>query len=825
MTKLNKEYFNGKLILLHQCTIYSGSRGKGRKRCDIMIKRLGEFVLFFTLFFILIISSHWQAEEPTNEPPSDIILTDEIRVNVVLVGLSHGENDARIIEENVTDWYVPWVLTKDAPIGVNFTIDLRIFNAPEEFTIDLSEYYNGSFYSPLKVGDYYNTTTYYLDYYFDVIFEEDDYMDIPVFNVDAMKIEDWLKLNTEKYAGLDNILDDYTLFMIMPEYVETGYYLSVNGSDIDTQTTLSANNLNAYGGNYNFFFIDYLAWPPNFGDRYGGDENSQADLLDYSPAWDYFANDDADIASTMALHINEAIEFLFLHSYLYWPTYELRYELDLIAFDCTSDNSFYDVAHQYINSDEIKAELKRLIPYANWTFELLRADIDDFPDINTIIEDESEIQGNIVIIDSKKLLPVCDDLIIFPEGYVTIPCFIFIFDDVGYVDSMYRMGGAESMDGINPWGIFMADGLDQMDRTGLSNTIIHEIGHVIGLMHPHHNVAVTEFGLSFNNKWFWDFSSTIMGYYEDMSNSNFNTFDEDVLNRGHCLDLMHTTLWNWYLINMTLLDKGYEWEVVPNDIRSNISSIRENLTNSIIEFKEENYFVYQWGVWDSWSYAMYAWDTSNNTYHDVENLMDYVPPKEFRIDLMSPANGSMDIPFTQILRWNISYVPNDNMTYTLAIGPSETELNTHIPSIPTQEYDLGNSMISIGYNITYYWQIQTKIDDISYISEAWSFTTLLSPGSPKPIEFSIIVDFPKNNSIVSDAITIQGTANVTVGDIEFVEISINGGDWLRTIGKGNWKFGWNTLHNSNGKYIFTIRCSNGIEYSEEVIWILNVDNG
>ena len=100
------------------------------------------------------------------------------------------------------------------------------------------------------------------------------------------------------------------------------------------------------------------------------------------------------------------------------------------------------------------------------------------------------------------------------------------------------MGGAEAYDNGDPFGVFMATGKNQLANDGLTAVVVHELGHMLGLMHPHQSFGYDTGELDFEQDWFWDQSATTMTYYGDLENAYLDAFNQDTLDRGHALVLL-----------------------------------------------------------------------------------------------------------------------------------------------------------------------------------------------------------------------------------------------------------------------------------------------
>jgi len=121
----------------------------------------------------------------------------------------------------------------------------------------------------------------------------------------------------------------------------------------------------------------------------------------------------------------------------------------------------------------------------------------------------------------------------------------------------------------------------------------------------------------------------------------------------------------------------------------------------------------------------------------------------------------------------------------------------------------GNHTISL--------KVQNAGGSWSHITSA--FLTIIPNTHP---EISIIS--PKNNSILSGVITIEGTASDEDGDVEMIEVYISGDFVGNVTGINSWKFEWDTGNIKNGDYVITVRAFDGLHYSEYVSITVKVEN-
>ncbi|MED6306212.1 MAG: hypothetical protein VX898_04720 [Candidatus Thermoplasmatota archaeon] len=584
--------------------------------------------------------SSWEAPTDVNEPyePKDIFIETELKVNVVFIGAELNEEDKTQIADLVHNEYIPLNHIMETfmtgsnfePIGVEYDLNLSVINAPEELATNYSQYLNESATRNWTVGSYRDYDgTYYVDEAFDEAFGEDDYRHMLVNGIDVYDAESWLYWNVPEYEGMEDIYDGYVIYFLLPDADEVWpYYYYSEGEDIDTGEEAVANNLMAYGGNYPFYFIDLMAPPPHFGQGFRCEDDC-ANSDNNPPIW---LMEEDEVVPLISEYIEEAIQFLFVPSYIYTPEYEYEYKLDLLLIDATSDDSVYDDMTDYFNAANVQMALDWAVPYSEWTFNIEKADLEEdfLADYREALESTTQtiscpLGGDAQIIDSEVLIPEADKLVTRPDGVVTIPVFVTIFDDCGWVDREYVMGSAKAYSDGTPFGVFMATGKELLEYDGLTGTVVHELGHMLGLMHPHQSFGYDTGQLGFEQDWFWDQTASTMTYYHSLENSYLDSFNYDVLDRGHALVILADVQEYRYKIWTEIENKGYDYDTLPNDLFQLIVEIDYYWNMSIDEFERRNYFSYYSTGYDSVKLALKALEKAEQTLQVVQEMDSSVP--------------------------------------------------------------------------------------------------------------------------------------------------------------------------------------------------------
>jgi len=89
---------------------------------------------------------------------------------------------------------------------------------------------------------------------------------------------------------------------------------------------------------------------------------------------------------------------------------------------------------------------------------------------------------------------------------------------------------------------------------------------------------------------------------------------------------------------------------------------------------------------------------------------------------------------------------------------------------------------------------------------------------------SVTITEPEDGASVKGKITFRGTAYDEDGSVEKVELSINGAPWDVVQGTQPWTFEWDTNELQNGEYTIMARSYDGLDYSDEDVVAVTVEN-
>jgi len=385
---------------------------------------------------------------------------------------------------------------------------------------------------------------------------------------DAGKVEDWFYRHSADYGGLPEngwvliltYLPELPVFtaaqyknywenLRVPSGVLPHYY-GMKFTDADLGYTLRYSDfMTGYGGVHRLWFADLSAGPTYWSEWDDLPlntviEDQRIDLdTSYGRRW---------LTQFLADYTFEAVYNIVAPEFVYDPIYTAKYRLAVNVLDDRTDVEKKAIPiRATINRDMIIHAFEDLVPYANVQVDLKFDDTDKYPDLQKLFEDNRRYYNSYIIRDLfqdkyeyvderpvyKYLQDNLDTLvpnISHDEKELTIPMFVFAFSDDAHFAYSYKWevsghpertyGGVAQGDlvmiGQSHLDFHYGDEVGQKGRgLGLTQTVIHEAGHMIGLSHPHSYGAVGDFCLTAMSYFTYDYV--------------FGQNDKDALQRIH----------------------------------------------------------------------------------------------------------------------------------------------------------------------------------------------------------------------------------------------------------------------------------------------------
>lgn len=496
------------------------------------------------------------------DPGGFINLEQELDINVVFVGYEEGDGPrdineadflAELPEEYRTINRFPSFYLGNQFLGVDFTYDYNVVYADSDFEDEFFGFLDtNSDPQPLTIM-------------------QEDYngqanADETVAGnhwIDAPSTEQWLANNADS-IGVDTT--DYTIFFVnwyeRPDF-KFHVYTKTDEPDPDTGYNFGqlreSRKMIAWGGTtpddeesglgslHRIWFYDLSAGPESWTENWNVDDpdvdGDGAPDYRMPPIWEYgtdgyrpFDDLSGDLGK-VARYV--AIDLLFTTSPLYKPALsppalpeDIQLDVNVFEIDPNSDGTdYFDIAL-------IDGELNELQPYNSYSTELnSHAFKKPFSKVYQCFFDGVSCFGNRLFGDAfaDLFLFFQDKIVKYLEGDADyeIPIFAFNATDdlftccLGFADDNWA-DGTQSF--VFAWDApFIRD-----SGYGFSTTTIHEVGHHVGLSHPHDGYDYEDdfdFGPEGDTFFAWsgDQSNTMMSYID--LNWDFSQFDRDNMNR------------------------------------------------------------------------------------------------------------------------------------------------------------------------------------------------------------------------------------------------------------------------------------------------------
>lgn len=487
------------------------------------------------------------AQNTISKTSINVTRTVPISIKVVFIGFNQSTVNTTYLlwKENIPFRRVSQVITEPKDTGVTFELEYEFqFAGPhfeKELVTFLKKIENSTTMLNPRFGVQVNNTLY-----------------------DANKLEGWLYESREMYGGFPP--NGYTFFLAnltqLPSVTydqmarpwlkqgPTPHYYSVEYYDADLAYRVRNREfMTAWGGHHRFWFLD-LSAGPSFNTPDDAPLQAVLTALEinihttYGRSW---------LTEYLSDYIWESVWNLAVPQFVYNPTYSEKYRISVTVFDNrTKEERDKIPINKTIRTDLIKNSYRDLISYSNFevTVNFLNCSDDQglsrelanaykhskdpalrYVDLRPIYKYLQEALGNYVTNISRS------------EKEITIPVFCFAFSKtyLGYTykwDVQQQSSAKETFSGLAQEDMVIC-GLTQVNELdrgaivtppqpnkgiGFSQVIVHEVGHMLGLMHPHQYGDVQ------------DFVASAMSYF--CHDYNFSQFDKDGLRRMHADTIM-----------------------------------------------------------------------------------------------------------------------------------------------------------------------------------------------------------------------------------------------------------------------------------------------
>ncbi len=491
------------------------------------------------ILLVIVISSQLFFNAPfayaaTTEPDKPLVeaISHYMKISIVLIGFDSKFIDVDYLKGNLEYEIHPILQAYEISHGSVYHLVYDIITADQSFTSELEDFLASI------------TRVQHVPKFLDSHNDTDLYAVI-----DALSTEDWLHDHSDEFGGIPS--DGYTLLIANMSDLSSHYhYYSIEYYDLDGYSKKAkyynagvpgisfpiVNWMFSWGGRYRFYYIDLSAGDPEY--DYSGTGHIPMQCLEYENR----TLTRTSITEYVSDYAAEAVRNLFAPSYCYSPTYSMSYDISILLFDNTSRITSSNYT-EVINPSLIKSAFENLVPNSSWNVELTFKSLRDDPGLYSIIEDSVVYDNWTTGYEGDKLHVVYFDyrpiyyyLLRNFHNYVdtsgeavVLPVFCFVFSSAGNLGATWKeyITSPSRCDPSGLWGVALPEMalISHSERDifawgyCLSHVVIHEVGHMMGLMHPF-SYGLTE-----------DYVSSAMAYspYE----YNFSVFDRDAIKRGH----------------------------------------------------------------------------------------------------------------------------------------------------------------------------------------------------------------------------------------------------------------------------------------------------
>ncbi len=442
--------------------------------------------ILLVLLFVSMLPTTWAQGELVSQP----FRISNLDIKIVFVGFDRSKIDLDYMK-----WLLPsydtWL-----DVHVNFTFSYTFLFAPESFKRSFSDYLKSVQDSKEGRNPFLEKET--TNYFYD-----------------ANKLEEWLYNNRAGYGGLPQ--NGYSAIVSNLEDLPIPHYYRTSYRDIDfggSALFARSNWMIGWGGHYRFYYIDMSAGP------HSGSVVRPA----HEPLWRFGEVSSRYDVIWLTTYLSQVIEEilwnLFEPSPLYGPRLSDRYQIAIFVLD---DDTGTDLGRT-VKEGVVKRAFEELVPYATWEVKTTFASIRKYPALYQVFLNSYDEGDNAYAIQpiQNYIEQHLQDFFRTESGVVVLPAFAFVLKqdrEMGSLEKWKVYTWLGLAPGSAVYTAISAQKYIKEYGLGFTQTIVHELGHFMGLKHPHH------YGAS------GTFVASAMSYTQN--EYAFSVFNKDFVARTH----------------------------------------------------------------------------------------------------------------------------------------------------------------------------------------------------------------------------------------------------------------------------------------------------